>query len=480
MTQRRLQPALCLGALLLLLASALPASEKLPDLGDPSAALLSAEQEYRLGRAWLRNLRGQTAAIRDPLIQEYSENLIYRLASHSELQAPDIALIVINSKDINAFAVPGGVIGLNAGLFLNAETADEVGAVVAHEIAHVSQRHFLRRYAESQRMNRAVLAAMLASIAVAIAGDPEAGMAGMAASQAAAIQQQLAYSRAHEREADRVGMQTLVATGMDPDAMPRFFERMMRDQQYAGSVPEFLRTHPVTEERVADSRARARTLGDSRLNESLYFLLIKARILAGFFTDASEGMTWFADHYHGDRQLSDLAAGYGYALCAIRAGEYDKATNTLDRLRERAPDEQWFRLARAEMLMAQDRHAEAVRLLEDMGELMPGNYTVSVFLAQALLQDKRPQAAADILEQQLKRRPDDPALWFLAADAYGEQQKLAMAHLARGEYLFLTGRDQKAKDQLNYALAKSTDRFALHARIKARLKEMEKLSAEEF
>ena len=157
------------------------ANDDLPVLGDPTAALMSADQEYRLGRAWLRQLRGQTSIMSDPLVQEYAESLVYQLASFSDLKEPDLDIVVINSRQINAFAVPGGVIGLNAGLFLNAHSEDEVGGVVAHEIAHVSQRHFARRYLDSKKVNTAVLAAMLASLAIAIAGDGEAGFAGMAA-----------------------------------------------------------------------------------------------------------------------------------------------------------------------------------------------------------------------------------------------------------------------------------------------------------
>ena len=152
--------------------------QDLPELGDPTVAIISAEQEYRLGRGWLRDLRGQTSIMEDPLVQEYAEHLVYRLASFSELNEPDLAIVVINSAAINAFAVPGGVIGLNAGLFLNAASEDEVASVVAHEIAHVSQRHFTRRYMDSKRRGPAVLAAMLASIALAIAGSGDAGGCG--------------------------------------------------------------------------------------------------------------------------------------------------------------------------------------------------------------------------------------------------------------------------------------------------------------
>ena len=407
------------------------AADTLPDLGDPGAALLGPDQEYRLGRAWLRQLRRQVPILEDPVVQEYAEHLVYDLASHSDLKAPNLALVIVNRREINAFAVPGGVIGLNAGLFLEGESEDEVAGVIAHELAHLSQRHFLRRYADSKRMNAAVLAAMLASIAVAIAGDPEAGMAGMAATQAAAIQRQLAYSRAHEREADREGMDTLQAAGMDPDAMPRFFERMMREQQFSGDPPEFLLTHPVTRERVADSRARARTLGQVSLNDSLYFQLISARITAGFFSDPAHAVQFFSGQFSGGASIKEQAAAYGLVMALLRDKQFKRAGALMKGLRQRFPDEQWFRLGAAEVEIAAGHHDQAVRLLREQLQLMPGNYSVSVYLARALLGDERPSEAIEVIEPLLRERSQDPVVWRLAADAYGRSEQLARAHRAR-------------------------------------------------
>ena len=466
--------------LLLVTPAVSVAADTLPDLGDPGAALLGPDQEYRLGRAWLRQLRRQVPILEDPLVQEYAEHLVYELASHSDLSSPDLALVIVNRREINAFAVPGGVIGLNAGLFLEGESEDEVAGVIAHELAHLSQKHFLRRYADSQRMNAAVLAAMLASIAVAIAGDPEAGMAGMAATQAAAIQRQLAYSRAHEREADREGMNTLQAAGMDPDAMPRFFERMMREQQFSGDPPEFLLTHPVTRERVADSRARARTLGQVSLNDSLYFQLISARITAGFFSEPDHAVRFFSGQFSGGASIKEQAAAYGLVMALLRDKQFERARHVMNAQRERFPNEQWYRLASAEIEIASDDHDRAVALLREQLQLMPGNYTVSVYLARALLGDQQPAGAIEVIEPMLRERPHDPVIWKLAADAYGRSQQLARAHRARGEILFLHGQEDKAIEQMRFAMDAATDNFALHAQLKARLREMEALSREEF
>ncbi|MDF1820799.1 MAG: M48 family metalloprotease [Alcanivoracaceae bacterium] len=463
------------------LAGVLPAmANDLPDLGDPSVALLSADQEHRLGRAWLRQLRGTVPLLTDPLVQEYAEHLVYRLASHSDLEEPDLAIVVVNAREINAFAVPGGVIGLNAGLFLNAGTEDEVAAVVAHEIAHVSQHHFLRRYADAQRMNRAVLAAMLASLAVAIAGEADAGMAGLAATQAAAIQQQLAYSRHHEREADRVGMQTLQEAGMDPTAMPRFFEKMLREQSSLSNAPEFMLTHPVTESRISDSRARALQAPPHRLTASRYFQLIRARLLAGFYREPADAVNYFVHQDHGGATVIQHANAYGLAIAYTRNKQFRQALAVIERLQQAAPDEQWYRLARAETLLAMEDYERAIRELRAILEVMPGNYTASIILARTQLAAGAPGEAADLLTPLLEKRPWDASLWQLAADAWGKSERLAQAHHARAEVLFLHGSNDKAYDQMRYAMKLSKQNFARHSRLKARLREMEALAEEDF
>ncbi len=461
---------------LLLACTTANAETALPDLGSESASPLSPEQEYRLGRGWLRQLRAQVPTLADPLTQEYAESLVYRLASHSDLQAPDLAIILINSKEINAFAVPGGVIGLNTGLFLNANQEDEVASVVAHEIAHVSQHHFGRRLAESQRMNKAILAAMLASIAVAIAGDAEAGMAGLMTSQAAAIQSQLAYSRVQEREADRVGMQTLTAAGMDPEAMARFFELLLRQQQFSSDPPEFLMTHPITEERIADARARANALPPVGLHDSLHFQLIKARLTAGFFSSPDQAISHFREQVKGGNGLQQQASAYGLAIALLRDRQYAQAEQVLERLRQTNANELWYRLAIAETRQAAGDHDAAILQLRELVELMPGNYAATVMLAFSLIRKEQPEQAEKLLEPLLLERPQDVALWRLAADAWGESGQMAQAHLARGEYLFLSGQEDKGMEQLRYALDRSKDSFPLHSRIKARLKQMEALT----
>lgn len=451
----------------------------LPDLGDASSALLTPEQEHRLGRAWLRALRGQVPLLDDPLVQDYVEHLVYRLASHSDLKEPNLAIVVVNSQDINAFAVPGGVIGLNAGLFLHAKSEDEVAAVIAHEIAHVSQKHFTRRYADSKKINRAMLVGMLASLALAIAGDAEAGMAGVMGSQAAAIQAQLTYSRHHEREADRVGMQTLVNAGLDPHAMPAFFERLLKTQQFSGKPPEFILTHPVTETRVADSKSRARSLPRGERRDSLHYDLIKNRLQARFISDPKNAVAHFQKNYEEGSSNEQQALGFGLAVAAMRAKDYRLAASTLERLRQQAPNQIWYPLAAAENLALQKKYDEAAALAEQVLRVSPGHYGASIIYARNLVAAGDADTARQILER-LQWQHDTLEIKRLFAKIWTDKKDKARSHMAHGELLFAQGEDDKAIQQMQYALKQSENDFALYSQIKSRLDTMQRLASEQF
>ena len=204
---------------MLFIASTTSSEElKLPNLGESSTSLFSPEQEYKLGRAWLRMFRSQAPTIDDPLLQDYLEDLIYRLVTHSELQDRRIEVVIVDNPVINAFAVPGGVIGIHTGLLMYAQSEDELATVLAHEIAHLSQRHFSRGVEQQKSMVPLTLAGLLVSAVLIATTGGNAGMAALTATQAAALDARLRFSRANEQEADRIGMQTMVDAGMDPQA----------------------------------------------------------------------------------------------------------------------------------------------------------------------------------------------------------------------------------------------------------------------
>ncbi|MDB4261580.1 M48 family metalloprotease, partial [bacterium] len=227
---------------ILFIASASQSEElKLPKLGESSTSMFSAEFEHQLGRAWLRFFRAQVPTVDDPLLFDYLENLIYKLVTHSKLEDRRIELVIVDNPTINAFAVPGGIIGIHNGLLVWAQTEDELATVLAHEVAHLSQRHFSRGVEFQKKQQPVTVAAMLASLVLMATAGSDVGMAALSATQAAAQDASLRYSRGNEQEADRVGMQTLVDAGMDPHAAPAMFERMLQASRYSSGnrMPEF-------------------------------------------------------------------------------------------------------------------------------------------------------------------------------------------------------------------------------------------------
>jgi predicted Zn-dependent protease len=305
-------------------------------------------------------------------------------------------------------------------------------------------------------------------------------MAGLATTQAAAIQSQLAYTRQQEAEADRIGMQTLVKAGFNPHAMPRFFEQLLRTQRFSSDPPQFLIDHPVTESRIADTRARADTLPSPPFATSLDFLLVRARLKALYIHDPTQAETYFDNLYQQGSNQQQLAAGYGLAIAAMRAQHYDRAKELLQTLSRKSPNTWWFAAGLAENAIAAGHYEQANQQLARLLQLMPGNYALSMLYAHSLLRSNQPAAAQALIQPQLLARPEDPLPWELSAQAFGAMKDSARAHLARGEYLFLSGQGKQGLQQLKYALKDSKDSFSLHSLVQARIDDMTAAEKQKF
>lgn len=463
-------------ALLLLLPGAnLRATEnlKLPNLGESSTSLFSAEYEYQLGRTWLRIFRNQAPTVDDPLLFDYLEDLTYRLVTHSQLEDRRIDLVIVDSPDINAFAVPGGVIGIHNGLLVYAQTEDELATVLAHEIAHLSQRHFSRRV-EFQRSQQPLnLAAMLAGFVLLATAGGEAGMAALSAAQAAAQDSALRYSRGNESEADRVGMQTVVAAGLDPHAAASMFERMMQASRYASSnrIPEFLRTHPLSENRIADTRNRARQYARPPLRDDTQYQLMRARVINHLAATPEEAIQKFRGELDGDTRSRE-ASTYGLVLALTDAGRVDQAALELDSIWAQSPDRLEYKLANANILMTRGEPGKAATALAEELKLTPGNHPLTMTYATALMQDRKPHLAEEVLLKQSKNRPDDPGLWYLLAEVQGLSGNIVGLHQSRAEYFILTGNMGEAERQLNYAMKLVGSDHVTAARLNERLRDV--------
>ncbi len=445
----------------------------LPLLGDSSSGILSLDEEYRLGNAWVRTLRAQAPLLDDPLTFSFIKELLQRLSVYSNLQDRRLSLVVINNNSLNAFAVPGGIIGVNSGLFLFSATESEFASVLAHELSHLSQRHYAQRLAEEQKSLPLQLATTLAGILLMASSDSQAGMAAILGGQAAAAERSLAFSRSNEQEADRVGMQVLVDTGYDPTAMPKMFSQLQRSSANLGKKPpEFLLTHPVTESRIADALNRSAQLPKNGTVNSLAYSIIRTRVQVLAFNNDAAAYLKYLDAVASDPSVEHR---YGLAFSALRNDKFDQAQQQLGILLAADPNRLSFRLLQSELWLAAREPERASQQLEQLLELYPNNHPLTMLLAKAYHQLGAHRKVASLLLRHSRAYPNDLQLWYQLAEASGLSNDIKGVHLARAEYFLLTGAVAKAKEHLERALKQPSLSDHERVLVQQRLKDTEEI-----
>ena len=446
--------------------------DNLPVLGNAVSGTITTQQEYEFGREIIRSMRAQSPLLIDPLIEEYIANLSYHLAANSELTDHRLEFLLIDSDQLNAFAAPGGIVGINAGLFLFADNEGQFASVISHELAHLSQRHYARGVAQSQSSRVASIATTLASILILAAAGGEAGQAALAASQAAMLENRLQFSRSNEEEADRVGMRTLYNSGFDPEDMPGMFENMMQMRSFSRRIPEFLSSHPLDENRVADSRNRALGLPQIEHIQNVEFLLMKQRALLHFETD-------YANYIQNiERDLPQLngaeadAAIYGKALAQLRDGAFIDASESLAPLLVKEPNRISYVVLEAEIAKASNNIELAIAILENHLDINPNNYPLSISYAETLDANSQYAEAIAVYQALSRQRPNDINVWYQLAELQGLVGDISGVHQARAEYFYGTGEFGRAIDHLNSALLERNDALET-ARIRQRLEDIQ-------
>ena len=461
-------------ACLLLSASfpSLSANNDLPSLGDASSGLISIEQEHTLGRTWLRNLRSQVSSLHYAELTEYTENLIYRLASNSQVSDRRLEIIILDNKQLNAFAVPGGVIGINAGLFLHAKNESQFAAVLAHELAHLSQRHFARQIDESRKQTPIALATLLGSIMLLATNNTEAGFAGLMTSQAAATQWSLNYSRDWEREADRLGMHTLVSAKIDPHGMPDMFRQMYEAHKYSERPPEFLLTHPVTENRISDAAGRVDAMKPTTSPEDIEYQLMRTYTLLQY-KKQSHNLAHYQSQLKKVTSEDDIQiVNYALALLLSQQKKYDEALAHIQILLAINPQRISYQTLYSRVLFYTGKQEDAINNVKELLSLNPDNHPLTMTYVGMLMETEQYHDAADVLQSHSRVRPNDPYIWQQLSEAQGKADNKIALHRARAEFLFLTGQSKKALQQLKTALEISKGNFLLSARIEQRAREI--------
>ncbi len=450
-------------------AAAAQSAPELPDIGSPAGALITESDEYRIGAMIVRGLRDQNAILDDPEVNEYLQSVGSRIAAQAQDGGRHFKFFAVREPTINAFALPGGFIGVNHGLILATRNESELASVLAHEIAHVTQRHIARMIHAQSRQSLASAAAILAAILVgAIAGGGEAMEGAIAIAQGAAAQQQINFTRSNEYEADRVGIGYLAGAGFDPRAMADFFETMGRRSGLAASlVPEMIQTHPVTTNRIAEARNRSAALASPvKARESLSYELIRERlrVITGM-RDKTEGTS------------SPLGRRYGEALALMSSGEPARAVKILHELVQEHEGLTLLHAALGQAQMAAGMHSDALATFEHAVSLFPRNVPICVRYAQALMEVGRAKEAHALLLDLFNNVPPTPEqirLTALAASAAGDTGD---AYYYMSEYHIAGGDLPLAVQQLELALATPNLTPVQQRRFQARLDEIREVLA---
>ena len=428
---------------------------KLPSIGGSGGGLIAGQQESDIGQQVMVSIRRSAPRITDPLVYDYLSAITYRLVPAAPLQDRYLTLALIDSPAINAFAVPGGIVGVNGGLFLNAATEQQFASVLAHELAHLSQRHFARRMEQQETSAPLTLAGMIAGIVLSAVTQSDIGIAAIAGTQAMAVQNMLAYSRAHEQEADRVGLEILADAGMDPRGMPEMFEIMMRQSRMQGNrLPEYLSTHPLTQSRVADTRSRAEQYPDETIRDGQEYHLMRSRLQVHYAPSPDVAVETFEAYLERPDVPHHEAIRYGLAMAYLADRQYEKAAGILNDLLADNPYRITFLVSLAEVRLAQNRPDDARAILEDVLARNPGNYPITYTLALAEISDGNGAAAAEHLKQLTRQLPGQEHLWLKLAEAEGMARNIVGVHRARAEYDVLMGDLESAQRQLRQAQEK--------------------------
>lgn len=433
---------------------------ELPLIGDRLSGAVSETEEEILGRQFLRDLKRETDILYDPIVQEWTELFIYKIGEKSKVSNKTFEVLLIRDNNLNAFAAPGGIIGVNAGLFKYADNEAQFASVVAHELAHLSQRHFARQILESSDRSNASLATVLASIVVAVATQAPAAVIG---AQGLLASQRLRFSRLYETEADREGFTTLQNSGYDTSEMAEMFKNMQELRRLSGDTPpEFLLTHPVTTRRITESRERARENPQDGTIDSFNFKLIKNRVKY-LMTDNLSIRAF-------EKEIGDTDDDkYFRALIEMKKLNFSKSIEILNGLAEKYPDNLIIKTTIAEVYTESGNVRKSKDYTKKLLSVSLGNYPLSYNLANAFTQEEDYVAAEGVLEDIKFYRPVDINLLRDLSEVQKLSNNMLGYHLTNSEFLFYSGRYEEALMDLQEARRIARNNFKIREIITERI-----------
>ena len=431
----------------------------LPDIGTIGSQALSIDQEKEYGWAFRLMANQSLAIIHDPVINNYVNSLGQNLVSNADSVKLPFNFFLVQDDEINAAAFLGGNIKINTGLFLYAKNESELASVLAHEIAHITQRHLARLLEQKSFNNPAAMATLAGSVLLSLV-SPTAGIAALSTSIAVNVQTQINYTRSNESEADRIGMQTLVNAGYDPYGMANFFSKLAEKYQYASKKPELLSTHPLTATRITEARLRAGQLPKKKVKPSLNYQLSRARITVRFSSISTDAAIFrYQNEIKNNTDQIKDAAQYGLALAYFKNKDYLKANKLILALLNQSPDNLFYIDLLSDISIELHKTKPMITLLLQHYKKAPDNAVYAINLANILYIKKSYEKAENLLALFIRHHPSNIISHKLIINVYSKLGKKAKEHAAKAEYLALLGRFKKASQEMGNALAFTTSRL---------------------
>ncbi|TAG06222.1 MAG: M48 family peptidase [Betaproteobacteria bacterium] len=467
-----------LGSLALIAAAThlgMSQAQRLPELGDSSGSLVSAAQERRMGQEAMRELRASGAVLNDPEVNGYLNELGKRiLSANPEIREP-FEFFAVADSSVNAFAMPGGFIGVNMGLVLLTQTESELAGVLAHEIAHVTQKHYARQLDDQRKNAWMQIAGIAAAVLAARAGNGDAAQGALLGSQAAQIQGYLNFSRDNEREADRIGFQYLRNAQFDPGAMSTFMERLQRATSVSdtGAVPGYLRTHPVTIERVGETRALASNVALRLPKENSDYFYVRA-LLRSYVGDEQQAIAHFKSAIAERKFSTESSARYGLAAAYLRAREFASTKQEIGKLSADGLAHPMFAALLGQAYLQNEEFGRASEFLTAAIERFPNHTQLHYDLPEALLRLKQPKLAMQRIEASLAKRSEDVLLLNLASRAAADLGQKLRQHRFLGEQYFRQGNLSAALDQFELSSKAGDGDYFEASYVEARARDMKR------
>jgi predicted Zn-dependent protease len=435
----------------------------LPNIGSNALSTLSYEKEKLLGDILMRQTRARLPVDYDPLISEYINGLGNKLVTYADDIHFPFNFFTVRDKNINAFAFFGGNVAVNTGLISIADNESELASVLSHEISHVTQRHLSRRFEDQKRSSPLTLAGMLGGILLAVVA-PEAGMATMMATQAGAAQSSINFTRANEKEADRIGIRMLAVAGFDPYAAPSFFDKLGAKFRYTSKPPAFLMTHPLPESRVADSRIRAQQYPRVRPGVSPDFQLVKSRIKARYEFTPKESVAHFEHQLKANQYTYKPAAQYGLALGYTDLKQPKKAKAIIEQLLAKDAKNLFYIDTYTDLLLQTQDYDKALSFLAEHYKLKPNNQVITINYANAAIEAKKPKLAVDLLTSFRISHGENYIATDLLTSAYSQMKNMAKYHEMRAQTFALLSLYDKSIEELSLSIAKLKDNKKLESK----------------